>query len=169
MQDLSKIGAPKKPQPKSAPKRTKTGRRKPPARALLAVLAVVVAGGAVFYVVGNKSSGVHNPPAKYCDASGRLSSALAAAGVPLEGDLPATVTADSFKLVVRTMGSELDAVSKRAPGSAKPDAKVVVSAVKKAAAGDLTLVRSPEFRRAQVAVLGSGNECLQGSDSGSGS
>ena len=148
--------APKKPRRK--PKPPRSGRRSAPekrTRLIAALVAVLVVGGAVFYLTrsDDKVPAAELADPKYCSLSTQLTSQLLAAGVPAEGDVPQTVGPDAIKPVLTQTGAQFSELQDSAPSELSDEVEIVVAAVRKAGEGDVSEIKSAGFLEAERAMV----------------
>ena len=88
----------------------------------------------------------------FCQGSLQLTQLLTGLGAPGLGRVPDSTTAAAVKQVVVSMGATLDGFEASAPSSVRGDVRGVVSALRAAANGDISAVRSSEFERAGTRI-----------------
>lgn len=151
MTDMHKISAPTAPLPRPRPSRG--GRRTIVISVLVAAL--VVGGAALVYsrTRNNTSSSAPANPT-YCELSAQLGGLLAGVGVPPAGAAPASVRPAAIKKVLTQMGGRIDELQKVAPSTISGAVKTFITALKQAAAGNASRIRSPGFVEAERSIVG---------------
>ncbi len=121
-----------------------------PWRWVVAVLALVaIAGGIVYYSQGREEPA---PSAidvqmtqRYCELATRFNGALAGAGLPAEGPLPASVGPEALNMALTEIGPAVDELAVVAPEKVRDDVRSLVDAVRQAAAGDRSAATTDGF------------------------
>ena len=145
--------------------------RAPKKQGLVILLAaVLVAAAVVVFILTSSDSGKATAAtsARYCDLASQLdqvSSSTGAGSAPGVYDGPP----GKIKTAVAEMGATLQELRTVAPGPIRHDVGVVVDAMKRAAAGDTSGVKTPGFAKSRQRISSyRAGHCQSGGGSGEG-